>query len=109
MVSAPTTSTLIPAAARKTAGNHSGMGLKVPPKESTRWSTDSLSDLSPLELCRRDVFDKVLDLCSPVDYREIFLQQHQDQPIQLHQDGLLSDCVGDLFEHDKGNCFMWFF
>ncbi|KAG6774615.1 uncharacterized protein At1g03900 [Populus alba] len=38
-----------PAAARMTAGNHSGIGLKVPPKESTRWSTDSLSDLSPLE------------------------------------------------------------
>uniref|UniRef100_A0A6M2EDI0 NECAP PHear domain-containing protein n=2 Tax=Populus TaxID=3689 RepID=A0A6M2EDI0_9ROSI len=40
-----------PAAARMTAGNHSGIGLKVPPKESTRWSTDSLSDLSPLEVC----------------------------------------------------------
>jgi hypothetical protein len=40
-----------PAAARMTAGNHGGIGLKVSPKESTRWSTDSLSDLSPLEVC----------------------------------------------------------
>ncbi|CAK7346374.1 unnamed protein product [Dovyalis caffra] len=38
-----------PVAARMTALNHGGVDLKAPPTESTRQSTDSLSDLSPLE------------------------------------------------------------
>ncbi|XP_011028837.1 PREDICTED: uncharacterized protein At1g03900-like [Populus euphratica] len=38
-----------PAAARKTAVNNVGIGLKAPPRECTPRSTDSLSDLSPLE------------------------------------------------------------
>ena len=38
-----------PAATRRTSANHS-VGLREP-KESTKHSTDPLSDLSPLEVC----------------------------------------------------------
>ncbi|KAL3603452.1 hypothetical protein D5086_004311 [Populus alba] len=45
-----------PAAARKSAVNNFGIGLKAAPRECTPRSTDSLSDLSPLEVCLLSVY-----------------------------------------------------
>jgi hypothetical protein len=36
--------------------NNVGIGLKAPPRECTPRSTDSLSDLSPLEVCLVSVY-----------------------------------------------------
>lgn len=87
-----------PAAARMTSGNHGVGDLKVA-KENTRHGSDSLSDLSPLEVC---ISSDLLDMETPAMlynrctflYTPGYLQQ-----IYIYtyiQDRATCDCEKDL-------------